>query len=236
MEPVDILVFGAHPDDAEIGMAATIAKHTRAGRKVAVCDLTRAEMSSNGTVENRLKEAEEASRAIGLTARTNLALPDRGLFVCREHIDPIVSEIRKFRPRLVFAPYWHDRHPDHVACSHLVQEAVFNAKLRNYKPLGDEADLPAVTVEQLFFYYINDMDDPRLVVDVTDVYEAKRKALGAYRSQFAPAQAGIDYVPTPLTQGYVERVEARDRLLGQKHLIGLAEGFTSKIPYRVNLF
>lgn len=231
MEPVDILIFGAHPDDAEIGMGATIAKHVRAGRKVAVCDLTRAEMSSNGTVEIRRQEAQAASQALGLAFRSNLGLPDRGLFLSREQIDPIVREIRKYRPRLVFAPYWQDRHPDHVMCSHLVQEAVFNAKLRNYMP-----EVPAVTVEQLYFYFINDVYEPQVVVDVTDCYEAKRQALRAYRTQFAPVGAGGDFVPTPLNQGYLERVEARDRLLGQKHLIEYAEGFASKLPYRVDLF
>jgi len=231
MEAVDILVFGAHPDDAEIGMAATIAKHARAGKRVAVCDLTRAEMSSNGNVQIRKEEAEAASRILNLAVRSNLGLPDRGLSVCREHIDPIVREIRKLRPRLVFAPYWQDRHPDHVLCSQLVQEAVFNAKLRNYMP-----DMPAVAVQQLYFYFINDVYEPQLIVDVSDVYEAKRSALMAYRSQFSPAGAVKDFVPTPLTDGYVERVEARDRLLGQKHQIPYAEGFISKLPYRVDLF
>ncbi len=228
---LDILIFGAHPDDAEIGMGASIKKHTHAGYAVGICDLTYAEMSSNGTVETRQKEAEDAAKVLGLEVRTNLGLPDRGLRLCREHIDPIVLEIRKFRPRLVFAPYWRDRHPDHVMCSRLVQEAVFNAKLRKYLP-----DVPAHTVDQLFFYFINDMAEADLIVDVTEHYGSKIAALRAYRSQFEPASAEKDYVHTPLNQGYVERVEARDRALGQAKLLGYAEGFASKLPYLVNLF
>jgi bacillithiol biosynthesis deacetylase BshB1 len=230
-EPLDLLIFGAHPDDAEIGMGGTIAKHTAAGLKVGICDLTRAEMSSNGTVEMRRQEAEAAGKLLGIAVRSNLGLPDRGLQASRETIDPIVLEIRKYRPRVVFAPYWQDRHPDHVACSHLVQEAVFNAKLRRYLP-----DVPPVNVEHVYFYYINDVYEPDAIVDVSGTYEKKMSALRAYASQFDPAVQGSGYVATPLNQGYLERVEARDRLLGQKRAMPYAEGFASKLPMIVDLF
>lgn len=228
---LDILIFGAHPDDAEIGMGATIFKHTTSGLRVGVCDLTRAEMSSNGSVEIRSREAEEAARILGLACRTNLELPDRGLFVCQEPIEAITLEIRRLRPRIVFAPYWLDRHPDHVSCSQLVQQAVFNAKLRRYLP-----DTEAVLVERLLFYFINDVHEADLFVDVGSCYSKKTEALGAYRSQFAAASADNGYVATPLNQAYLERVEARDRLLGQQLSVSHAEGFVTKLPYGVDLF
>jgi N-acetylglucosamine malate deacetylase 1 len=230
-QPLDILIFGAHPDDAEIGMGGTIAKHTAAGYRVGICDLTQAEMSSNGTVEIRRSEAEEASRILGLAMRSSLGLPDRGLFVTKEHIDAITREIRVHRPRIVFAPYWKDRHPDHIACSHLVQEAVFNAKLRRYLP-----EMASHSVPQFYFYFINDVHEADLLVDVSEGYEKKIAALQAYRSQFEAFGEGKDYVPTPLNQGYVERVEARDRMLGQKQMIAYAEGFVSKTTPLVDLF
>lgn len=230
-EALDILVIGAHADDAEIGMAGTILKHTQAGRKVGICDLTLSEMSSNGTVDSRKAEAAKAADVLGLAVRTNLGLPDRGLYINREQIEAVAMEIRRHRPRIVFAPYWEDRHPDHVACSRLVQEAVFTAKLRRYRP-----DVPPVTVEQLYFYFINDTVDSDLMVEVTDVYEGKREALRAYRSQFAAGAPGQDTVTTPLNQGYLERVEARDRLLGQKRQVELAEGFVTRLPHIVDLF
>jgi len=230
-EALDILIFGAHPDDAEIGMGATIAKHTAAGLRVGVCDLTRAEMSSNGTVETRRDEAEEASRILGLAERSVLGLPDRGLFVTQEQIDPIVKEIRRLRPKIVFAPYWQDRHPDHVTCSHLIKEAVFNAKLRRYMP-----DMEPVTVEKLVHYYINDVYEPQLMVDVTEFYSIKMEALKAYRTQFEPADGTKDTVATPINQGYLERVEARDRVLGQQGNVRYAEGFVISKPYPVSLF
>lgn len=226
---VDIVAFGAHPDDVEIGMGGTIAKQVHSGHRVAICDLTNAEMSSNGTVETRRQEAAEASAVLGLSARSNLGLPDRGLTGSAEQISAIVREIRTLRPRIVFAPYWVDRHPDHIACSGMVEEAVFNAKLRNYMP-----ELPAVSVEQLYYYYINDSNDVSLIVDVSAHYDKKRAALLAYRSQFAPT--GANSVQTPLTDRYIERVAARDLLLGQTRQWDYAEGFAIKRPHPVTLF
>ncbi|OXM88039.1 bacillithiol biosynthesis deacetylase BshB1 [Paenibacillus rigui] len=228
---LDILIFGAHPDDAEIGMGGTIVKHTSQGYRVGICDLTYAEMSSNGTVETRQEEAAKASDVLGLALRSNLGLPDRGLWIGPEPIASITREIRKHKPRIIFAPYWEDRHPDHIACSKLVQEAVFNAKLRKYEP-----DTEAHNVEQTYFYFINDVVEADLLVDISDVHQQKMDALKAYRTQFESAAAGNNYVATPLNQGYLERVEAKDRMLGQKRMVPYAEGFISKLPYLVHLF
>lgn len=230
MSGLDLLVFGAHADDAEIGMGGTIAKHAQAGHRVGVCDLTEAEMSSNGTVELRRQEAAAASAVLGVSRRSNLKLPDRGLAPVREQLEAIVEEIRLTRPRVVFAPYWKDRHPDHVQCSRLIEEAVFNAKLRKFMP-----DLPPVQVERLIYYYINDMDEVSLVVDVSEWYDLKRQALAAYRSQF-DRSAVEDSVATPLTNGYLKRVESRDYLLGQGKGWLYAEGFAVKQPFGVSLF
>jgi LmbE family N-acetylglucosaminyl deacetylase len=125
-----------------------------------------------------------------------------------------------------------------------VQEAVFTAKLRRYRP-----DVEPVTVEAVYFYSINDIGNPDLLVDITSCYDIKMKALAAYASQFDPVgqkpaeEHGLpsvrpyaDYIPTPLNQGYLERVEARDRLLGMKLQVPHAEGFVTKVPFSVELF
>ncbi|GIO30904.1 MULTISPECIES: bacillithiol biosynthesis deacetylase BshB1 [Paenibacillus] len=230
-ERLDILVFGAHADDAEIGMGGTIIKHVDAGYRVGICDLTYAEMSSNGTVERRRQEAEAAAGVLGLAMRSNLGLPDRGLFITPGHVQRITEEIRRYAPRIVFAPYWEDRHPDHVACSKLVEEAVFNAKLRRYMP-----DMPAVLVEQLYFYFINDMGRADVMVDITAEQARKEQALLCYRSQFESALGEEDAVSTPLNQGYIERVRSRDKLTGQRRLIPYAEGFAARSPFLVDKF
>ncbi|MHA0855403.1 bacillithiol biosynthesis deacetylase BshB1 [Paenibacillus sp. CMAA1364] len=229
IEPLDILVFGAHADDAEIGMAGTILKHVEAGLRVGICDLTYAEMSSNGTVESRQQEADEASQVLKLSSRSNLGLPDRGLMMTPANIEAITAEIRRHAPRMVFAPYWEDRHPDHVACSQLVDEAVFNAKLRRYLP-----GLPVVNVQQTFYYFINDLGPVDLMVDITEHHEVKELALSCYRSQFE--KSTDDTIDTPLNQGYIERVTSRDRLVGQRRLVSYAEGFAVKTPFLVERF
>ena len=229
--PLDMLIFAAHPDDAEIGMGGTIAKHVKAGLTVGIIDLTYAEMSSNGNVETRQREAAEATEVLGLTVRENLGLPDRRLSVIAQQTDLMVAAIRKHRPRIVFAPYFVDRHPDHITCSRMAEEAVFNAKLRRYMP-----EYPAWTVEQLLFYFINDAHTPQLLIDISDVHEIKMNALKAYRSQFMPDGNEADWVETPLTGAYLDNIVARDRLLGQSKKMNYAEGFIAKGPVAVNRF
>lgn len=228
---LDILVIGAHADDAEIGMGGTIAKHVAAGFRVGICDLTYSEMSSNGNVERRKEEASAAAQALGLAERSCLGLPDRGLYCCPEQIAAVALEIRRTRPRLVFAPYWEDRHPDHVVCGQIVEQAVFSAKLRRFHP-----EVAPVTAQALYYYFINDIGRVDMMVDVTTVYESKRKALHAYASQFTDAAPDQDIVATPLNDGYLERVELRDRMLGMKRQVTFAEGFASKLPHMAELF
>ncbi|WP_019005437.1 bacillithiol biosynthesis deacetylase BshB1 [Cohnella laeviribosi] len=229
---LDLLAFAAHPDDAEIGMGGTLVKAALAGQKTGIVDLTFAEMSSNGDVDTRQREAGTASAILGLAVRENLGLPDRGLSQAdRSQVDKLVSAIRRHRPRVVFAPYFIDRHPDHVMCSRMVEQAVFNAKLRRYNP-----EEPAWTVDMLYYYFINDAHTPQLVLDVSDVHERKMEALRAYRSQFEPAGDLADWVPTPLTTGYLDNVAARDRLFGQAHRFAFAEGFIAKGPVAVDRF
>lgn len=228
---LDLLVFGAHPDDAEIGMGGTIAKASREGQLVGLYDLTLAEMSSNGDPKTRQQEAARATKLLGLAVRGNLELPDRGLQPGTPQSDKLVEIIRRHRPRVVFAPYFVDRHPDHIACSRLAEEAAFNAKLRRYLP-----HLDAWNPEAFIYYFINDVHAPQLVVDITEYQSVKMEALAAYRSQFAPMGEGGDWVPTPLTAGYLENVAARDRLFGAPHRLAYAEGFIPKGSLKVERF
>src|SRR5256885_16665685 len=117
IEPVDLLVFGPHPDDLEIGLGGTIAKQTALGFAVGLCDLTAGEMGSNGTVEERLAEAEAARGVLGARWRVNLRWPDRGIDDDGEHVRAAATMIRQARPRAVGRPHWADRHPEHVRAS-----------------------------------------------------------------------------------------------------------------------
>src|SRR3954452_22082599 len=117
MDPVDLLVFGPHPDDIEIGVGGTVARHAALGFRVGLCDLTAGERGSNGTVEERLAEAEAAREVLGATWRGNLRGPDRRIASDPGHALSAAALIRKARPRTIAVPYWSDRHPDHVAAS-----------------------------------------------------------------------------------------------------------------------
>lgn len=216
-----ILAFGAHPDDVEIGMGGTIAKYAQQGYDIGICDLTLAELSSNGTVHTRQQEAKRAADILGVRTRIQLKLPDRGLIVQKEHIDPIVTVIRTYRPKIVFAPYWEDRHPDHGQCARLVEEAVFSAAIRRY------GELPPHRVHAVYFYMINGFHRPHFVVDISDTIDKKLASLRAYESQFERTSNSVD---TPLTNGYIETVESRERLFGKEVGVSFAEGFISKKP------
>jgi len=225
---LDILAFGAHADDVEIGMGGTIAKFAAKGKIIGICDLTRAEMSSNGTVETRMQEAKEAANILGVRVRETLDIPDRGLFLNDEYIKEIVRVIRRYRPELVFAPYIIDRHPDHGSCARLVEEAVFSTAIRKY---DEQAGLDAHRPKAIYFYMVNGFHKPDFVVNVSEFMDKKLDALHAYESQFRKNAAAFD---TPLINGYIETVEARERLFGKEAGVVFAEGFLSKKPLLID--
>lgn len=224
MNKQTLLIFGAHPDDAEIGMGATIAKHAAAGDTIILCDLTKAELSSNGTVETRQNEAERAGNILGVKRRISLDLPDRGLFLSDNTIRLATKVIRQEQPDIVCAPYSIDRHPDHVACHQIVKEAVFNSKIHKYTTSGHE---PAHPVNQAYSYFINDWSPASFILDVTPWHKLKMEALQAYASQFMTTG---ETVQTILNQGYIEMVLARDRWVGQMIQSTYGEGFISLQP------
>ena len=224
LTPVDLLAFGPHPDDIEIGVGGTVAKHVAIGHRVGLCDLTAGEMGSNGTVEERLAEAEAARAVLGASWRTNLRIPDRAIGRDPEHLRAVVDLIRRVTPRVVALPYWTDRHPDHVTASALIAEGVFTAGLRRFAT-GRDAWKPAWSC----YYFINDFAPPSFMIDVSEHYETKRRALACHRSQFQPA--GSDAVPTRLTSArFQQLIESRDAQFGAQAGVAFAEGVVVKQP------
>jgi bacillithiol biosynthesis deacetylase BshB1 len=224
MDRVDLLIFGPHPDDIEIGLGGTVAKHTAAGHGVGLCDLTRGELSSNGTPEERQMEAANAARVLGALWRENLGWPDGGITDDPEMMRSAVDLIRACRPRTIAIPYWDDRHPDHVAASRVVRIAAFRSGLRRY-----ETDHEAWRADWVCYYFINDGAAPSFVVDVSSVYERKREALSCYRSQFAPGQDGASATrlnaPT-----FRQLIESRDAQFGALAGVAFAEGIVVREP------
>ena len=224
LAPVDLLVFGPHPDDLEIGAGGTVARHAAMGLRVGLCDLTAGEMGSNGTVEERLSEAEDARNVLGASWRVNLGWPDRAIGTDTRHSLMATELIRQVRPKAIALPYWSDRHPDHVAASRVLTDAIFNAGLRRYKAEG-EPWKPEMTS----YYFINESVQPSFVVDVSEHYETKRRALACHASQFRPIGAGG--VQTRLTSPrFMTLIESRDAQFGVLAGVDFAEEFVIREP------
>ncbi|MEI5907214.1 bacillithiol biosynthesis deacetylase BshB1 [Bacillus spongiae] len=224
MNKVDILAIGAHADDVEIGMGGTLAKMAAKGKNIVICDLTQADLSSNGSIALRKDEANRAGNILGINRRVTLDLPDRGLYMNEVNIQKIVDVIRKFKPQLVFAPYSIDRHPDHGNASKLIREAVFSSGIHKYK---SKESLEAHRPKALYYYMINGFHKPDFMVTIDDYMETKIRSLEAYQSQFTKGDKGIE---TPLTNGYIEVIQARERLFGKEVNAVYAEGFKTETP------
>jgi len=220
MAVTDLLVFGPHPDDIEIGLGGAVATHASMGLRVGLCDLTQGEMGTNGTVEERRAEAERARDALGAAWRENLRWRDRGIGKDPGHLDEAVAFICRHQPKTIAIPYWSDRHPDHAAASAVLTEAAFNAGLRKYQP--SEA-LAAWRAEWICYYFINDDTDPSFAIDVSDAYEKKRAALDCHSSQFQKSggAAADTRLNTPL---FRQMIESRDARFGARIGVRWAEG------------
>jgi bacillithiol biosynthesis deacetylase BshB1 len=221
---LDLLAFGPHPDDLEIGIGGTIARHVDDGLTVGLCDLTAGELGTNGTPEERLREAEEACRVLGAAWRVNLRWPDGGIVPSPDILQSAVDVVRRHRPRAVAVPYWDDRHPDHGAASRVLDLAIFRSGLRRYVT-GLEPWRPA----WICYYFINSSVAPSFVIDVSAQYDRKRAALACHRTQFAPS--GADAAPTRLTAStFGQLIESRDAQFGALAGVRFAEGFVVREP------
>ena len=210
---LDVLAFGAHADDMELNCGGTLIKLAGMGYQTGVVALTRGEMATRGSAESRAREFAKAAEVMGLAAHKMLDIPDGRVEVTWENKLKIIAEIRAHRPRIVVAPYWVDRHPDHENASQLVRASVYLAGLKRIET-GQEAFRPA----KLIFCQGRFEFSPSFVVDITDAQANKMAAVRAYVSQFhrpdqpEPAAAsGETQIGRP---EFLDHVEARDRRYG----------------------
>src|SRR5438132_6889077 len=159
--PIDLLIFGPHPDDIEIGLGATVARHAAEGYTVGLVDLTAGELSTNGTPAERRAEAADAARVLGAAWRENLGWPDGGIATTPTLVRSAVETIRRHQPRAVAIPHWQDRHPDHVHASEVLSVAAFTSGLRRYV-----TGVEAWRADWVWYYFINDSTAPSFVIDV----------------------------------------------------------------------
>ncbi len=226
---LDILAFGVHPDDVELGCAGTIMAAIDQGKKVGIVDLTRGELGTRGTPTTRTQEAAAAAKIMGVDVRENLDMAD-GFFINDEaHQRKIIALIRKYQPDVILANAPEDRHPDHGRSAKLVSDAAFLSGLRKIETIHEgvtqNAWRPAYT-----FHYIQDrFIQPSFVIDITAYMERKMEAVLAYGTQFTSADTSEPqtYISSPQ---FLETVKARALMLGKRIGVGYAEGYiTEKI-------
>jgi bacillithiol biosynthesis deacetylase BshB1 len=201
----DVAVVAPHPDDAEIGCGGAIARASAAGGRVAIIDLTDGERASRGTPASRRAESKTASGLLGVIERVRLAWPDGALVTTPGARDELATVLRRLRPRIVLAPHWEDRHPDHAVAGRLSRDACFAAGLAG--GYGETRFRPG----RVFHYMIHSPFDPSFVLDISDVWPVKRAAIEAYESQFGVAPGA----ETPLSGGvFLGMVQARAEYFG----------------------
>lgn len=223
----DILVFAAHPDDAELSCSGTIAREVSSGKKVGIVDLTRGDLGTRGTPEIRVKEAEMSAEILGLSARENLLLPDGFIEQTPENIDKVISMVRKYNPDIVLANAVTDRHPDHGNGSALVSRACYLSGLIKYKTSLDGVDQAPWRPGVVYHYIQNNYINPDFIVDISDQWDIKQASIKAYCSQFYDASSSEPQTFIS-SQEFLGFIEARAREFG--HAIGVkyGEGFTAE--------
>jgi bacillithiol biosynthesis deacetylase BshB1 len=222
---VEVLAVGPHPDDVEIGLGGTLAKLSAAGHGVGILDLTRGEMGTRGTLEERTAEAQEAAALLGVAVRENAGLPDSGLANNDEQRQTVARVIRRLRPGLLLAPLDNDRHPDHEAAHALVRDANYMAGLSKLDAEGAPHRAPSV----LYYRVYGDPTPPDLVIDISETFATKMTALKAHASQFHnPAYEGEEtYVSST---GFWRAIETRAAWWGSRVGVAYGEPLYSRGP------
>ena len=218
---LDALVIAPHPDDAELGMGGTIVRLLAAGWKVGLLDLTSGEPTPLGSPEIRARETAAATKVLGLPWRQNLGLPNRSLEPTLEHRRALAAVFRQVRPRLLFAPFWEDAHPDHTAATKLVEDARFWSKL-------SKSDIPGEPFHpsRILYYFsvhLRIVERPSFLVDISDQVERKLESMRCYRSQLVDNQ-------TSGKPGVIDAVRDRSRFWGNTVGVLHAEPFASREP------
>jgi N-acetylglucosamine malate deacetylase 1 len=207
---LEVLAFGAHADDIELACGGTLVKLASLGHKAGVVVLTRGEMGTRGSAEIRSQEFGKAAEIMGLAAHQMLDIPDGHVETTWANKIKIIEVLRTFKPRIVLAPYWVDRHPDHEETSHLVRAAVYLAGLKRI-----DTGRPAFRPHKLIFYQSRFEFLPTFIVDISLSHEHKMKAILAYSSQFSQDRAKPE-ADSPLIARpeFLDSIETRDRRYG----------------------
>jgi len=217
---LDILVFAAHPDDAELSCSGMIMHQKSLGNKVGIVDLTKGELGTRGNAEIREIEAKKSSELMELDVRDNLAMQD-GLFEINEtNLKKVVKAIRTYKPSIVVANAPNDRHPDHGRGSDLVKRAFFLSGLVKFEVEGKGAYRP----DKLVFMIQDEYIEPDFVLDVTPYWDRKKEVIAAFSTQFFDPNSQEPETPIS-TKDFWDFLDARGREFGRKIKVKFGEGF-----------
>lgn len=226
--PVDILIFGAHPDDVEFGLGGTAVLLRDQGVSFGIVDLTKGEMGSRGTLENRIRESDEAARFLGAAFRENLDMGDCTLTDTIEARKRIAMSIRKHKPRLVLAPFWEDLHNDHVATGLAVRNSLLYCSVSKL-----ETPDPPHKPKAFMYYLLHKYHHPTVIVDISHVFDKKLEAVRIHKSQFS-RNAG-EYGVTPVGIGdYLFHLESRNRYFGSLINVKFGEPLVAENPIAID--
>ncbi|HLG31853.1 MAG TPA: bacillithiol biosynthesis deacetylase BshB1 [Ignavibacteriaceae bacterium] len=232
---LDVLIFAAHPDDAELSMGGTIVKFTRAGRKVGVIDLTLGEMSTRGNLESREAETNNATKIMKLALRENLKIPDGNIDISDTNLKKVVATIRTYKPQIIFAPYFNDRHPDHIDASLLVKRAMFKSGLTKFVTKINGKTQQAYRPEKLYYYMQTYTFEPTFIVDISESFKDKMEAIMAYQSQLynSNSKEPSTFISS---KNFIEFIEGRSKFYGFSIGKGYGEPFYCEeaIEYNFN--
>lgn len=233
IEKTDILAFGVHPDDVELGCSGTILASVAEGKKVGIIDLTKGELGTRGSAEIRKEEAANAAKVLQVTVRENLEMAD-GFFQNDEnHKRKVIEVIRKYRPEIVLCNSIEDRHPDHGRSAELVEDAAFLSGLRKIDTFFRGEKQQEWRPKYIFHYLQDRFLQPDFVFDISDFMEGKLKSVLCYKTQFynPDLDEPETYISSP---DFLEAVKARAMMLGKRIGVKYAEGYISKKMIGIN--
>jgi bacillithiol biosynthesis deacetylase BshB1 len=228
---LDALAFGAHADDVELACSGTIIKLGASGYKTGVIVLTRGEMATRGSAEIRAQEFAESAKIMGLASHKMLDIPDSRIEVTWENKIKIIKEIRTYKPRIVYAPYWISRHPDHEKASHLVREAAYLSGLTKLK-----TDQESYRPYRVIYYQTRFEFKPSFIVDISDFHAQKIKSVLSYKSQFYHqdrTEFGDDETLLSRPE-FLDRIETRDKQYGTYIGVKYGEPFLVREAIKIN--
>jgi N-acetylglucosamine malate deacetylase 1 len=227
---LDILAIGVHPDDVELGCSGTLINEINRGKKIGIVDLTQGELSTRGTVETRYQESANAAMIIGASVRENLKMRD-GFFRNDEaHQIQLIETIRKYQPEIVIGNILNDRHPDHGRAGHLINDACFLSGLVKIETKDKTGSKQEKWRPKYYLQYMQDWyHEPDLLIDISDVFEQRMKAIEAYTTQFHTSSGDKSgpqtYISTP---DFLDSIISRARMLGKRIGVKYAEGFITE--------